>query len=388
MVRGIFLKNKKWMLTILCVNARFPIMNKTKFKENLPGVISLGIVVCFLAFFVYCFLGYCFAWSSLSVSANIEKKFNQLPSEVLMKKVNGFYIWIDKQGYAIDELAMRKERKTVPLFVEIVKKRKHKRTNQVIRALAKIGDDRAIEPLREIVNNGREDEYYLSALGSLATIHDEGIYLEIIKMVDDNFKIWIALDFLECFPEKEQTYIKVVEIIDRHLERKEFSYSIKAIKLLVKLYGERAMEPLMKIIENGKDDEYYLCALEELSNLRRVEVYPEIIKLIESGEAPKLAYRCLKNFPKNEKNLDALMKLVPQDLNKGAIDMLIALGGVRAIKPLTEVLEKNKRSTATYFYAKGRLKELRGIKAKIDKSVIVKTIDPIESIQKEQQSKK
>lgn len=125
------------------------------------------------------------------VSVRIHNEFEKLPSDVLVNKLKLYNI--DPASpypqIAMEVLASRKEKTVVPYLIKLLKSWHPDRRYQAIRALGLIGDERAVEPLLKIVNEGesKENKSYRSALLSLCQIGYEpirSIVLERLKRPD------------------------------------------------------------------------------------------------------------------------------------------------------------------------------------------------------------
>jgi len=56
-----------------------------------------------------------------------------------------------------------------------------------------------------------------------------------------------------------------------------------AIKALGEIGDERAIQPLLKIVNKGQDDEYYLISLQALAKMKYGPIIPEIMRLFNRG---------------------------------------------------------------------------------------------------------
>ena len=73
---------------------------------------------------------------------------------------------------------------------------------------------------------------------------------------------------------------KIIKIIDSWNPYRRYH----AILALGELGDERAIAPLMKIVEKGKEEENYEDALMALSRLKCQEAYPYVVDLAETGD--------------------------------------------------------------------------------------------------------
>jgi len=102
----------------------------------------------------------------------IDKEFRQISSEELIKKLHTIDPISPYPGEAMQILAERREKKAVTELMKFLKSWHPDRRYRAIGALGLIGDDRAVEPLLKIVNDGevKGNKYYRSALLSLCEI--------------------------------------------------------------------------------------------------------------------------------------------------------------------------------------------------------------------------
>ena len=102
-------------------------------------------------------------------------------------------------------LLNRKEKRLEPIELSMTKSWNSKRRSSAFETLGYLGDERAIEPLMQIVRQGRKGRDYVSAVDALSIMRYQPIYPELLKMVSDGFETSMVVDMLERFPEKPET---------------------------------------------------------------------------------------------------------------------------------------------------------------------------------------
>jgi hypothetical protein len=160
-------------------------MNKKKFL--------IGTFICLLAIILY--IGLPLSWSVFMYifdpmgSIRVMDELRALPSETLIKKLRPIHPLAVTPSLSMEVLAERRETEAVPELIKSLKSWHPDNRYQAIRALGNIGDERAVEPLLKIVNEGevKGKKYYRAALLSLCQIGYEPIrpvVLERLKRPD------------------------------------------------------------------------------------------------------------------------------------------------------------------------------------------------------------
>ena len=125
-------------------------------------IISLLVIAPIFLYYAY----YAVCWQIYLHDPNIVQHkieaYRQLSSDKLIKKLGFWNIWwFDK---ALDILVERKDEEAVPYIINLLNSPYKYKRDSAIRALAKIGDKRAIEPLLAITEKGRKHSDYFDAL--------------------------------------------------------------------------------------------------------------------------------------------------------------------------------------------------------------------------------
>ena len=137
------------------------------------------------------------------VNDRIEKEWRNKPAEFLLHKLTRKVRMYS--GTAAMIIVERKEKRAIPEFLKLIKSPNEQTRISAFIALGEIGDERAIEPLMEIIKEGRANKDFLSAIDALSIMHYEPIYPEILQMAKDNYHTSWVVDMLERFPEKPET---------------------------------------------------------------------------------------------------------------------------------------------------------------------------------------
>lgn len=151
--------------------------------------IFITISVILLAIIVYLGLPISYSFYMAIVepmgSMRIEDEFRKLSSDVLIKKLHPMHPFAMTPAYAMQILAERRETKAVPELIKFVKSWHPDNRYQAIRALGNIGDERAIEPLLEIVKKGdvKNNPNYHESLFSLCQIGYEPVHPIVLEML-------------------------------------------------------------------------------------------------------------------------------------------------------------------------------------------------------------
>lgn len=118
---------------------------------------------------------------------NVEEKYKTLPTDVLIQKMESFDFFDPRPSLAIRVASIRKAKEAVPELVRIAQYSWNPdRKAAAIRALGKIGDDRAASVLMKILNesNNKNNPYYHEALYSLCEIGYQPVRPIVLKMLE------------------------------------------------------------------------------------------------------------------------------------------------------------------------------------------------------------
>jgi len=198
----------------------------------------LAGVGAYAAFLILCHLYWLLAafGSSPEMVSDIENRFRKLPSKVLISKLRGYdnplhIDYLSPYPYsALYVLVERKEKAATPEIIKFLTSWDKNRRQEAMRALGKINDPRAIEPLMRIVNKSKIDpstyDYnksgspdYVGALTALSLMKYEKIYLTTVsiaalKKENDPYDFRsCGIDMLEYFEKPES--IPILEKISR-----------------------------------------------------------------------------------------------------------------------------------------------------------------------------
>lgn len=173
----------------------------------LIGIIVLCYVICFIFHFV----------TAIGNSSQIQDKWkndlSKYSSDSLIMMLNIRYIDPFYDPYLIlNILAERKEKKAVPVMLKLLNSKKSFYRQEAMYALAKIKDERSIEPLMKIVNRKQTDRDYLLALDTLSKMHYEGAYPIILKMKDEGKHNSYVIDMIKNYPDRPETLPILIEI--------------------------------------------------------------------------------------------------------------------------------------------------------------------------------
>ncbi|MFH1692101.1 MAG: HEAT repeat domain-containing protein [Candidatus Omnitrophota bacterium] len=121
-------------------------------KTFLKFIIGISIAICiifsyYLGSFLYWHLA---AWSAISITNELEKKFNTWPSDKLIRRVNALDPFSPVPLICVEILAERKDKKAIPRLIKKLNSISPDLQKSSIYALGKIEDSRAIEPLISI----------------------------------------------------------------------------------------------------------------------------------------------------------------------------------------------------------------------------------------------
>jgi HEAT repeat protein len=208
------------------------------------------ITIIILIFAWFLFQGGCkvywyiMAWS-MGAPENYSKvvdTFRALPSEEVIIKLYTIDMSSPYPQMAIKVLAERKEKKAVPELIKLTKSRNKHISRDAIWALGLINDERAIEPLMDIIRNGKNNENYGWALLSLSKMKYEGVFPLIVEIAKSNYPANTeAITLLEEFGKPEtipllvqiKNTIKGNSFADR-LDKTSVDNAIKHIESLQK----------------------------------------------------------------------------------------------------------------------------------------------------------
>jgi hypothetical protein len=139
-------------------------------------------------------VSYSFWWTTAWLSggspkwqAEIEDNYKKLSSKVLIKKLRSYNNLYDPACFgpysyiALHILVERREKEAVPVVLKFLNSWDKGRRQTAIWALGVIGDDRAINPLMNIVKQGEKHPDYVAALSALSKMKYEGAFKYVIE---------------------------------------------------------------------------------------------------------------------------------------------------------------------------------------------------------------
>jgi len=174
--------------------------------------ILIGIVILWhVIFFVFHFV--IAVGNSPQIQDRMKSDLGKHSSESLIMMLNIRYIDPFYNPYLIlNVLAERKEKKAVPVMLKFLNSKKSFYRQEAMYALAKINDERAIEPLMRIVSRKQKDKDYLVALDTLSKMHYEGAYPMILEMKNEGKHNSYVIDMIKNYPDRPETLPILIEI--------------------------------------------------------------------------------------------------------------------------------------------------------------------------------
>lgn len=173
----------------------------------LIGIVILCYVICFVFHFVTA-IG-----NSPQIQDKMKNDLSKYSSDSLIMMLNIRYIDPFYDPYLIlNILAERKEKKAVPIMLKLLSSKKSFYRQEAMYALAKIKDERAIEPLMKIINRKQKNRDYLLALDTLSKMHYEGAYPIILEMKNEGMHNSYVIDMIKNYPDRPETLSILTEI--------------------------------------------------------------------------------------------------------------------------------------------------------------------------------
>ena len=179
-----------------------------KFKKNTMFIIILIIV---MAVPLYSLVSRSVWWilafgSSPQIVEDMKSSLNKLPSDVLISKLASYnrpYSFFYRSPYPYLSLRIlidRKEQSAVPVLISFLKMQNKDRRQTAIWALGVFNDERAVEPLMEIVKKGEENPDYDTALMALARMKYQDAFPYVLKIAKKDFpKNCAAANLLQAY---------------------------------------------------------------------------------------------------------------------------------------------------------------------------------------------
>ncbi|MFA5146201.1 MAG: HEAT repeat domain-containing protein [Candidatus Omnitrophota bacterium] len=188
---------------------------RLKFKKDKIGNVLI-ILICLATAYYGVFYVFHFVMAignSPQIQDKTKNDLTKLSSETLIAMLNIRYIDPFYDPYLIlNILAERKEKKAVPAILKLLNSKKSFYRQEAMYALAKIKDDRAIEPLTKIVNRKQKDRDYLLALDTLSKMHYDGAYPLILEMKNNGMHYSYIIDMIKNYPDRPETLPTLIEI--------------------------------------------------------------------------------------------------------------------------------------------------------------------------------
>ncbi|GEM_PF-4690185 len=143
------------------------------------SIIFLIVGVIVVAPFILNFI----AWQLYIMDPNIvqhkREAYHELSSTDLVKKLSFWNpVWYE---VALDEMAKRKDVSVVPDILNLLHSKNEHKRDSAMRALAKIGDARAVPFFMSIIHDGENHPDYYKALASLSEMKREEVYPYVIR---------------------------------------------------------------------------------------------------------------------------------------------------------------------------------------------------------------
>jgi len=88
------------------------------------------------------------------------------------------------------------------------------------------------------------------------------------------------------------------------------------MRSLAEMGDERAIKPLIKITEKGRNTKDYLLAMKTLSQLHCEEIYPNILQMAKDDFHTSWVVGMLENFPDKPETVLTLRKIAQSDSEK------------------------------------------------------------------------
>lgn len=119
--------------------------------------------------------------SSPQIVSQMEDSLKKLPSSVLIKKLNSIDFFSPYPTFAMNILAERKDKDATPALIKLLKSHNKAKRNMATWALSQINDERASEPLMNIVREGEMHPDYHEALLALSVMKYGSAFPYVLK---------------------------------------------------------------------------------------------------------------------------------------------------------------------------------------------------------------
>jgi len=156
-----------------------------------------------------------------------------------------------------------------------------------------------------------------------------------IRYIDPFYDPYLILNILADRREK-----KAVPVMLKLLNSKKSFYRQETMDALAKIKDERAIKPLMKIINRKQKDRDYLLALDALSKMHYEGVYPIILEMKDEGKHNSYVIDMIKNYPDRSETLPILIEISKNERENYVRD--------KANEAITEIGKSHRRPVPSY----------------------------------------
>ena len=251
---------------------------------------------------------------------------------------------------AIEHIGRMRDEKAIEPLLKIFKKKELWLSYPAAIAIGNIGDSRVLEPLLDALKEKPLREAALKGLGALG---DKRALAPVIKFLKDpsrsirEIAMQVILDISKKNPRDNEVITIIKENIDREisdyllqsLKREKAQIKLASVRLLGWVGDERAVEPLVNLLQ---EDELQEDIMEALLILGRGGVIHALIPFLDSPD--NIIRRCISHLLGeigDSNAVEALIKSLSDEDGHVRGNSMIALGKIkdrRAITPLMDFL--------------------------------------------------
>jgi len=317
--------------------------------------------------------------------------FQILIDALAMKHTGSFYAIVEEMGNFQETLAVE------PLIAMLNKEDTHSFTRkEILDALGKIGDDRAVESLLTALKN-KDISVRNKAAEAIGKIKGTDLSFDIIEALYDSLRrgcLQAALVLASIGDTRATPHLikslkvsddddgcKIVEALGKlgdasvvmpmikTLKRKNYMTRMFAFKTLGELKDDRAIEPFMEILKNDKLKDIHYLSIYALRDIGKQAVKPLLEGLKTNGTKERVLFADALSHLGNECTLEQLLEVLDDRDSRVCKHLTSALAklGAKAVEPLIAVLN-NRNHPAREYAARelGMLQDSRAVQPLIE----------------------
>jgi HEAT repeat protein len=192
---------------------------------------------------------------------------------------------VELAGRAADALGMLKAREAVPGLLALLEKGQAAPLPKVLRALGRIGDPRAFEPLKAFY--ARAETYRPLALEAIARLDGKepvAFLLERANMGEDEGEIRLALAALARRAAALDCKPALGELAVKGLARPPVSLKLQSLRVIAQLKHAPAYEAVARLLQSSSDPRVRKAAIETLGVLGDKRAIEPLRGLLDSAD--------------------------------------------------------------------------------------------------------